>query len=49
MCIYIVDLPTCVQDGYFGFKYYFKSLCDTTEVGIDFYHDFSSYLDSRGS
>ena len=37
-----------VQDGYFGFKDYFKSLRYTTEDGIDFYYDLSSYLDSRG-
>ncbi|KAF5943811.1 hypothetical protein HYC85_017888 [Camellia sinensis] len=39
-----------VQDGYFGFKDYFKSLCDTVEDGSDFYllgHDFSSYLEAQ--
>ncbi|XP_028067066.1 glycogen phosphorylase 1-like [Camellia sinensis] len=41
-----------VQDGYFGFKDYFKSLCDTVEDGSDFYllgHDFSSYLEAQAA
>ncbi|KAG8385514.1 hypothetical protein BUALT_Bualt03G0053200 [Buddleja alternifolia] len=39
-----------VRDGYFGFKDYFKSLCDTVEEGKDFYllgSDFSSYLEAQ--
>ena len=39
-----------VRDGYFGFKDYFESLCDTVEDGRDFYllgHDFSSYLETQ--
>ncbi|KAL7243701.1 hypothetical protein ACSBR1_016007 [Camellia fascicularis] len=41
-----------VQDGHFGFKDYFKSLCDTVEDGSDFYllgHDFSSYLEAQAA
>ncbi|PSS24617.1 Glycogen phosphorylase [Actinidia chinensis var. chinensis] len=41
-----------VRDGYFGFKDYFKSLCDTVEDGRDFYllgHDFSSYLETQAA
>lgn len=39
-----------VRDGYFGFKDYFKSLCDTVEVGKDFYllgSDFGGYLEAQ--
>ncbi|KAM3285054.1 glycogen phosphorylase 1 [Capsicum chacoense] len=39
-----------VRDGYFGFKDYFKSLCDTVEDGGDFYllgYDFASYLEAQ--
>ncbi|XP_027352262.1 glycogen phosphorylase 1-like isoform X7 [Abrus precatorius] len=39
-----------VRDGYFGHKDYFKSLCDTVEVGNDFYllgPDFGSYLEAQ--
>lgn len=39
-----------VRDGYFGFKDYFKSLCDSLEDGKDFYllgADFSSYLEAQ--
>lgn len=39
-----------VRDGYFGDKDYFKSLCDTVEVGNDFYllgSDFGSYLEAQ--
>lgn len=39
-----------VRDGYFGFKDYFKSLCDTLEDGKDFYllgYDFASYLEAQ--
>lgn len=39
-----------VRDGYFGFKDYFKSLCDTVEDGKDFYllgYDFASYLEAQ--
>ncbi|KAF3451432.1 hypothetical protein FNV43_RR07527 [Rhamnella rubrinervis] len=41
-----------VRDGYFGFKDYFKSLCDTVEVGNDFYllgSDFESYLEAQAA
>jgi len=39
-----------VRDGYFGYKDYFKSLCDTVEIGKDFYllgSDFGSYLEAQ--
>lgn len=39
-----------VRDGYFGYKDYFKSLCDTVEGGKDFYllgYDFASYLEAQ--
>jgi len=39
-----------VRDGYFGHKEYFKSLCDTVEIGKDFYllgPDFGSYLEAQ--
>ncbi|GKC31727.1 glycogen phosphorylase 1-like protein, partial [Tanacetum coccineum] len=39
-----------VRDGYFGYKDYFKSLCDTVENGKDFYlvgSDFASYLEAQ--
>lgn len=39
-----------VRDGHFGFKDYFKSLCDTVEEGKDFYllgSDFASYLEAQ--
>ncbi|KAI3680745.1 hypothetical protein L6452_35521 [Arctium lappa] len=41
-----------VRDGYFGFKDYFKSLCDTVENGKDFYlvgADFASYLEAQAA
>lgn len=41
-----------VRDGYFGFKDYFKSLCDTVENGNDFYlvgADFASYLEAQAA
>ncbi|XP_027352226.1 glycogen phosphorylase 1-like isoform X3 [Abrus precatorius] len=41
-----------VRDGYFGHKDYFKSLCDTVEVGNDFYllgPDFGSYLEAQAA
>ncbi|XP_027159815.1 glycogen phosphorylase 1-like isoform X2 [Coffea eugenioides] len=41
-----------VRDGYFGFKDYFKSLCDTLEDGKDFYllgYDFASYLEAQAA
>lgn len=41
-----------VKDGYFGFKDYFKSLCDNLENGDDFYllgSDFASYLEAQVS
>ena len=39
-----------VRDGYFGFKDYFKSLCDSIEGDGDFYllgSDFVSYLEAQ--
>lgn len=39
-----------VRDGHFGFKDYFKSLCETVEEGKDFYllgYDFASYLEAQ--
>ena len=39
-----------VRDGYFGFKDYFKSLCDSVEGANDFYllgSDFQSYLEAQ--
>ncbi|KAH6829108.1 hypothetical protein C2S53_013256 [Perilla frutescens var. hirtella] len=39
-----------VRDGYFGFKEYFKSLCDSLDDDKDFYllgADFSSYLEAQ--
>ncbi|KAK7246456.1 hypothetical protein RIF29_41324 [Crotalaria pallida] len=41
-----------VRDGYFGHKDYFQSLCDTVEVGNDFYllgSDFGSYLEAQAA
>ncbi|CAJ1961766.1 unnamed protein product [Sphenostylis stenocarpa] len=41
-----------VRDGYFGYKDYFKSLCDTVEIGRDFYllgPDFGSYLEAQAA
>ncbi|MCD7450255.1 hypothetical protein HAX54_004700 [Datura stramonium] len=41
-----------VRDGYFGFKDYFKSLCDNVEDGGDFYllgYDFASYLEAQAA
>ncbi|XP_075106371.1 uncharacterized protein LOC107783249 [Nicotiana tabacum] len=41
-----------VRDGHFGFKDYFKSLCDTVEEGKDFYllgSDFASYLEAQAA
>ncbi|KAL7089025.1 hypothetical protein ACP275_13G163300 [Erythranthe tilingii] len=48
--IQFVRVVRMVRDGYFGFKDYFKSLCDTVEDGKDFYllgSDFSSYLEAQ--
>ena len=39
-----------VRDGYFGFKDYFQSLCDTVDGGKDFYllgSDFESNLEAQ--
>ncbi|OMO65225.1 Glycosyl transferase, family 35 [Corchorus olitorius] len=39
-----------VRDGYFGFKDYFKSLCDDIEGGNDYYilgADFTSYVEAQ--
>lgn len=39
-----------VRDGHFGFKDYFKSLCDGVEGDSDFYllgSDFASYLEAQ--
>ena len=38
-----------VRDGYFGFKGFFKSLCDGVESANDFYlgSDFQSYLEAQ--
>ncbi|CAL8155356.1 unnamed protein product [Prunus armeniaca] len=39
-----------VRDGYFGFKDYFQSLCNTVDGGKDFYFlgsDFESYLEAQ--
>ncbi|CAL2258266.1 unnamed protein product [Prunus armeniaca] len=39
-----------VRDGYFGFKDYFQSLCNTVDGGKDFYFlgsDFGSYLEAQ--
>lgn len=39
-----------VRDGHFGHPEYFKSLCDSVEVGNDFYllgADFESYLEAQ--
>nr|XP_043622410.1 glycogen phosphorylase 1-like isoform X2 [Erigeron canadensis] len=41
-----------VRDGYFGFKEYFKSLCDSVENGKDFYlvgSDFVSYIEAQAA
>ncbi|KAG4960423.1 hypothetical protein JHK87_037056 [Glycine soja] len=41
-----------VRDGYFGHKDYFESLCDTVEIGNDFYllgPDFGSYLEAQAA
>lgn len=41
-----------VRDGYFGFKEYFSSLCDSLEDDKDYYllgADFSSYLEAQVS
>ncbi|XP_034213185.1 glycogen phosphorylase 1-like [Prunus dulcis] len=41
-----------VRDGYFGFKDYFESLCDTVDGGKDFYllgSDFESYLEAQAA
>lgn len=47
-----LDFSRMVRDGCFGFKDYFKSLCDTVENGKDFYllgYDFASYLEAQVS
>lgn len=39
-----------VRDGYFGFKDYFESLCNSVEGDGDFYllgSDFASYLEAQ--
>ncbi|RDX93826.1 Glycogen phosphorylase 1, partial [Mucuna pruriens] len=41
-----------VRDGYFGYKDYFKSLCDTVDIDNDFYllgPDFGSYLEAQAA
>ncbi|CAL8130041.1 unnamed protein product [Prunus armeniaca] len=41
-----------VRDGYFSFKDYFQSLCDTVDGGKDFYllgSDFESYLEAQAA
>ncbi|RVW37959.1 Alpha-glucan phosphorylase, H isozyme [Vitis vinifera] len=41
-----------VRDGHFGFKDYFKSLCDGVEGDSDFYllgSDFASYLEAQAA
>ncbi|CAL8074202.1 unnamed protein product [Prunus armeniaca] len=41
-----------VRDGYFGFKDYFQSLCDTVDGGKDFYllgSDFESNLEAQAA
>ncbi|CAL8155354.1 unnamed protein product [Prunus armeniaca] len=41
-----------VRDGYFGFKDYFQSLCDTVAGGKDFHllgSDFGSYLEAQAA
>ncbi|XP_043690123.1 glycogen phosphorylase 1-like [Telopea speciosissima] len=41
-----------VREGYFGFKDYFRSLCDAVESGGDFYllgDDFESYLEAQAA
>ncbi|CAL2224692.1 unnamed protein product [Prunus armeniaca] len=41
-----------VRDGFFGFKDYFQSLCDTVDGGKDFYllgSDFESYLEAQAA
>uniref|UniRef100_A0A0D6QRA2 Alpha-1,4 glucan phosphorylase n=1 Tax=Araucaria cunninghamii TaxID=56994 RepID=A0A0D6QRA2_ARACU len=41
-----------IRDGYFGFKEYFQSLCDTVDGGGDFYllgNDFTSYLEAQAA
>ncbi|KAJ0927645.1 putative glycogen phosphorylase [Helianthus annuus] len=47
-----VRVVRMVRDGYFGFKDYFKSLCDSVENGKDFYllgSDFASYLEAQAA
>ncbi|KAL8192111.1 hypothetical protein R6Q57_028060 [Mikania cordata] len=47
-----VRVVRMVRDGYFGFKDYFKLLCDTVENGKDFYllgSDFASYLEAQAA
>ncbi|KDP21008.1 hypothetical protein JCGZ_21479 [Jatropha curcas] len=41
-----------IRNGYFGFEDYFESLCDSVEVGNDFYllgADFESYLEAQAA
>ncbi|WCJ27091.1 Glycogen phosphorylase [Euphorbia peplus] len=41
-----------IRNGYFGFEEYFESLCDSVEVGKDFYllgSDFESYLEAQAA
>ncbi|XP_057948578.1 uncharacterized protein LOC131144155 [Malania oleifera] len=41
-----------VRDGYFGFKDYFKSLCDSVDGTRDYYllgYDFASYLEAQAA
>ncbi|KAI3741696.1 hypothetical protein L1987_59370 [Smallanthus sonchifolius] len=50
--VQFVRVVRMVRDGYFGFKDYFKSLCDTVENGKDFYllgSDFASYLEAQAA
>ncbi|XP_022878114.1 glycogen phosphorylase 1-like isoform X1 [Olea europaea var. sylvestris] len=47
-----VRVVRMVRDGYFGFKDYFESLCNTVENGKDFYllgADFASYLEAQAA
>ncbi|XP_041990206.1 glycogen phosphorylase 1-like isoform X4 [Salvia splendens] len=48
--IQFIRVVSMVRDGYFGFKEYFNSLCDSLEDDKDFYKlgaDFSSYLEAQ--
>lgn len=48
--IQFIRVVRMVRDGYFGFKEYFSSLCDSLEDDKDYYllgADFSSYLEAQ--